>query len=93
MKTILEREARDIAAEALRTQAGGVELVITSVRPLDIGWLVLYQSKAYVESQDVQKMLIGNAPLLVDHQGRVHQTGTALPTSTYVEEIRKSLQE
>jgi hypothetical protein len=53
-------------------------------REEDFGWVFFYQSRAYAESGDPGKMLVGNAPFIVDHTGQVHETGTAWPVDEYI---------
>jgi hypothetical protein len=91
MKEIAEPEARELAARYLTERYRGIEIVLTAVRELDIGWLVAYQSKAYLDSGDDTNALLGNGPLVIDRAGGIHSTGTSLPTSEYVDEIRNKL--
>lgn len=49
------------------------------------GWVFFYQSRAYVESGDLDHALGGNAPLIVERDsGRVLVTGTAEPIESYL---------
>ena len=92
-KEIGEIEARELAARFLAESYGGagIEIVPTIVREIDIGWLVAYQSKEYLDTADKNFALLGNGPLVVDRAGQIHTTGTSLPTNDYVEEIRNKL--
>lgn len=93
IKKIAEGEAREIASRYLAERYVGAssDVVVTSVRELDIGWLVGYQSKKYLDTRDDTYALIGNGPLVIDCAGEVHSTGTSLPTSEYIDAIRKEL--
>lgn len=53
----------------------------------DYGWVFFYQSKKFVETGDMNFMLLGNCPILVEKEaGRVVE----FPTHTSVEEgLRK----
>lgn len=94
MSATTASDARAIATRYLAERYGGNQDVsVTSVRELDIGWLVLYQSASYIASGHEHHALLGNSPLVVDRDGRVHLTGTALPVSEYVAAIRKRLSE
>jgi hypothetical protein len=93
MKGTDEANARKIAARYLATRYGhrGTDIVVTAVREIDIGWLVNYQSKAYIDTHDDNLVLLGNGPLVVDRTGVIHVTGTSLPTSEYIDRIRQEL--
>ncbi len=56
---------------------------------LRLCWVFFYQTKEYVESGDVMKMLGGNAPIIVSNtDGSIYVTGTAHPIQKYIEEYR-----
>jgi hypothetical protein len=49
------------------------------------GWVIFYQSRAFVESGDLSDALAGNAPLIVERgSGRLLETGTAEPIESYL---------
>jgi hypothetical protein len=58
-------------------------------RELDFGWVFFYQAREYLETGDTEKMMVGNAPLIVDRTGRAFVTGTALSIEQYIDEYRK----
>lgn len=52
----------------------------------DFGWVFFWQSRQYSRSGDPGDQLVGNAPLLVSRaDGSLHETGTAEPIETYIE--------
>ena len=57
-------------------------MVILSVEQHALGWLIIAQSAQYAQTGDLDAMLVGHGPYLVDGQdGRVHQ----IPVMTYME--------
>ncbi|WP_211324755.1 YrhB domain-containing protein [Chitinophaga skermanii] len=47
----------------------------------ELGWTFFYQSKEFIESGDMMKMLGGNSPIIIDNcNGRLTITGTAYST-------------
>jgi hypothetical protein len=70
---------------------GAPPTVITEARACPQGWLFFYQSAEYLHTQDVEDMLFGNAPVLIDHQGQVHVTGTAHPVDYYLARLKGKL--
>ena len=90
MSAVSEADARRLAETHLRDLYApeGIDVVITAVGEVDVGWIVIYQSAKYVETHDDRWFLTGNAPLVVDREGRVHTTGTGEPLEVYLDEIR-----
>lgn len=93
IKQISEPEARELAARYLveRYRDTGIDVVLTAVREIDIGWLAAYQSKAYLDTRDDTYALLGNGPLVVDRAGRIYSTGTSRPLNEYLDEIRNQM--
>jgi len=86
--------ARSLAEKFLRVRyEDSDEIVIDDkrTRTEDFGWVFYYQSKEYLASGDEAAQLVGNAPLIVDFTGRVHETGTAYPIAVYIEGFRALL--
>ena len=49
------------------------------------GWVVFYQSRKFLETNELRYALAGNAPLIVNRQtGDIEATGTALSVEEYV---------
>ena len=59
-----------------------VEIMHDRTIEREYGWIFLYQSKKYLETNNLRDMLIGNAPILVKHLGET----VLFPTSLRVEE-------
>ncbi len=88
-------DARRIAEQQLRQlYADGTDTLAIddqATREEDVGWVFFYQSKKYLSDGDADERLVGNAPIVVDRQGDVHETGTAEPLDHYLEVIRTQL--
>ncbi|MBF9069207.1 YrhB domain-containing protein [Streptacidiphilus fuscans] len=82
---ITSEQAREIAdrfiAEAnARPRYGDDELVITGFAEHRFGWSFSYQSSRWVETGDIQHLLIGQGPVVIDRRdGSVHAFGSATP--------------
>jgi Immunity protein 35 len=64
-------------------------LVDDLTREEDFGWVFFYTSKRFKETGDPHAAPVGNAPIIVDRaDGSVHLTGTARPTSYYIDRYR-----
>lgn len=50
------------------------------------GWIFFYSSKKWVETNDVQYAIAGNAPYIVNRfDGSIHETGTARSIEYYID--------
>ncbi|GAA4573116.1 YrhB domain-containing protein [Planotetraspora kaengkrachanensis] len=64
------------------------ELAVLHVEEHALGWLVFWQSVEYVRGRDLEHMLAGHGPYLVDRQdGSIHH----IPVTTYVSEDWEAL--
>lgn len=61
-----------------------LELIDTETRRVANAWLFLYNSSDFLKSRRYQDALAGNAPFLVEKEGEVVLTGTALPLDEYL---------
>jgi hypothetical protein len=86
-RRIAEQQLRQLYAEGADTLA----IDDRATREEDVGWVFFYQSKKYLSDGDADERLVGNAPIVVDRQGDVHETGTAEPLDHYLEVIRTQL--
>ena len=58
----------------------------------DFGWVFYYNAKEYLETNDMELGLTGNAPLIVDrNDGQLYITGTAYPIEHYLDQYRKGV--
>ena len=86
---ITEVEARQAAIAHL--EAGDIAVEITAMEPCTIGWIVCYESKAWLRSGEECHRFAGNAPLLVERAtGRVHSLGTSRPVEWYVSNLMET---
>ena len=95
MGKITAENARAIADQFLKILYGPATdavIVDQGTREEGFGWVYFYDSKEYLETGDISTMLVGNAPLIVDWNGRVYQTGTAFPPEDYIEGFRSRLE-
>jgi len=88
-------DAHRIAEEQVQQlyDEGTYDLAIDerATREEDFGWVFFYQSKKFLSGDDADERLVGNAPIVVDRDGRVHMTGTGEPLDNYLEAIRSQL--
>jgi hypothetical protein len=84
---IAEQELRQLYADG----ADSVAIDEQAIREEDVGWIFFYQSKKYLDDGDPDECLVGNAPIVVDRDGKVHMTGTGEPLEYYLERIRTEL--
>jgi len=84
-------EAHQIAEKRLLSiiEESGIDLLFLDdvTLPFEFGWVFFYQSKEYVKTLDLSKLVGGNAPILVDkYTGQSKLLGTALSVEEYLEE-------
>jgi hypothetical protein len=58
---------------------------------LPYGWVVFWNSRAYVETRNPTARLAGNGPLVVLRNGDVHRLGTAFPLEWMLRDLEESL--
>jgi hypothetical protein len=80
-----------IAEEYLRTESisTGYKLALLddSIIEFELGWVFFYQSKEYLETQDILHLLGGNSPIIINkNDGSIYVTGTAYPVEHYIQE-------
>lgn len=52
----------------------------------DYGWIFFYNSKRYLETEDISYLIAGNSPILVEKEhGSIYELGTAFPVDEYLE--------
>ncbi|WP_052055775.1 YrhB domain-containing protein [Myxosarcina sp. GI1] len=88
------RAAKQIARNYLNSQARDkdYEAVILDENTLerDRLYVFFYQSRKYLETNDINYSLVGNAPILIEKEtGRVVVTGTARDIKYYLENYDK----
>lgn len=95
MTAVTRDDAREIAERQLpQLYADGADSLAIddrATREEDFGWVFFYQTKRYLNDGDPDQRLVGNAPIVVDRKGEVHETGTGEPLDHYLERIRTRL--
>ena len=88
--------AERIVTEFINPQSNGGlvqdEKVILAELTLEkaYGWVFFYNSRRYVETQDVRYTLYGNAPIIVEKEnGSLHFTGTAEEIDYYINKYER----
>ena len=88
---ITPAQAREKAEARLAAMSFPGGLVIIRVGDFELGWVFFYDSLDHQKSGLFKDAIEGNAALIVDRRdGSVHVTGTAHPTSHYVDEYLRS---
>ena len=69
----------------------GIELILLDrfTQERTFGWVFFYDSKCHAQTLNVSNALAGNGPIVVTKDGRLHETGTALPLETYLQKFEK----
>ena len=69
-----------------------LHLVVTKTTEYEFGWVFAYNTREYIETNNISHALAGNAPLIVDKDdGQIYVTGTAPPFEQYIEQYRKGI--
>ena len=71
----------------------GDELVVLEEKTLEkeYGWIFFYNSRRFLKTGDVNDMLAGNAPIVVNKRtGKLTWLGTAEPVENYVRRYEES---
>ncbi len=80
---------RQLHPDALGDDA--IEVVDGATIEFETGWMFFYDRKRALETNDMNDMLFGNAPLIFEKDtGRVFVTGTAEDPDAYVERFCKT---
>jgi len=91
-----KHQAREIALQHIGHQCNlaNDEIVIVDALTLEkeYGWIFFYDSKRFLEKNDVHCMLVGNGPVVVRKKdGVVHQLGTALSTEEEIDKYERNM--
>jgi len=69
-----------------------IHVAISKMVEHDFGWVFFYNTKEYLEKQDTNYALGGNAPLIVDRSdGQLYVTGCAHSIEYYVDQYRQGI--
>jgi len=90
-----KQEARTLAQQHLSKMqvSPPVELAILDEHTIetDFGWIFFWNSKSYLQTDEFQYALAGNAPLIVDRRdGSIHETSTAQSIEEIIERYRRT---
>jgi hypothetical protein len=69
---VTDEEARELAFAFLAKQSDHLrtgEWVITGAEEHETAWSVSYQSRAFIETGDITRSLVGNGPVVVPKSG------------------------
>jgi len=85
-------DARSIAAahigEGIRRAQGFIPIILdVSTMELPWGWVFFYDSQEYINTRNIIHALAGNAPIVVDRNGNVYETGSSRPLAQYLVEL------
>jgi hypothetical protein len=85
-----EERARQMASEYIARELqrwATVELAISAIKEFDTCWIVLYNSRRYIETGEDDFKIIGNAPLIINKRTRIIRAGvTRLRPEAQVDE-------
>jgi len=89
----MERDMHDFgAALPDHENEPRLHLVVVKTTEYDFGWVFAYDSKEYLETNDIGFAVAGNAPFIVDkNDGGLYITGTAGPVEDYVKQYRRGV--
>ena len=80
-------QPRPLATDPLELQ-----ILDEYTREEEFGWVFFYDSKLHQETGDMQYMLAGNAPIIVNKaDGSLHVTGTAYNIDKYIQDYQDQL--
>ena len=81
-----KQQAQEIIEQRLKAASPAVAIIPEATIEKAWGWVFFYDSAAYLEGEDDDGWLCGNAPYIVERKtGMVHETGTADPIEYYIE--------
>ena len=79
-------ECRKIASDHLSVLFANADLFEMPVHSGEYGWVFSYQSRQYIQTNNMSDALIGNSPILVDKNSHeIHILGSGFPVEYYIE--------
>lgn len=89
-----KNQARKIAQEEISRMNGRslTECALMDDQTIEFqyGWVFFYQSKKFLETKDMNFMVGGNAPFIIDkHDSSLNVTGTGQDIDYYIEEYTR----
>ncbi len=85
------RSAEKVISESCKSVEGGCAVISDVTIEKPYGWIVFYNSRAYLETGHPLEALGGNGPIVVMRaDGQVHTLGTARAPSVSIAEFERS---
>lgn len=88
------QKARVLAQTWIDLQQTSVEVQIVDEATISkpYGWIFFYQSKRFLETENISDILVGNAPIFIDRfDGELRICGTSHPIEQYLTEYEKTI--
>jgi len=90
--TVINYESAERAVLNHLAKWDGGSLVVTTVTEYDFGWVFCYDSKDFIETNELIYAIAGNAPLIVSKtDGQIYITGTSHGLDFYLAEYRNGI--
>lgn len=87
-------QARQVLLSALAARGvggeGGVALIPGTAVRKAYGWVLLYNSREFVETSDILTMLVGQGPVVVFDTGELVELGSQLDADAAIEAFELS---
>ncbi len=90
IKMLLQKEARKIVLREIK-KLSNIEIGILDEETIEFeyGWMFFYQSKEYIETGNLDKLVGGNAPIIFDKfESQLYVTGTGNSEDYYLEKFK-----
>ncbi|WP_086925888.1 YrhB domain-containing protein [Variovorax sp. JS1663] len=87
------KQAERLAEEYLTKVQDEIKIPIKLSKKINLpyGWVFFYNSKEYIETENISSALLGNAPFIIDAaDGTLTLFGTAHPVEFYLQEYEQS---
>jgi Immunity protein 35 len=76
-----------ISRYKLSDESGGAVIIDEATIEKDYGWIFFYQSKKFIETQDMEYMLFGNLPFVVEKSdGSITKIRISFPMEDSIKE-------
>ncbi|MBL0419250.1 hypothetical protein JI739_02710 [Ramlibacter sp. AW1] len=83
MHSLNRESAIALARKRINSLADAVgdqfEILPDSTREIDQGWVIFFNTADFVRTQNPASALAGNNPILVTHDGVIHELPSAIP--------------
>lgn len=89
-KPIITLEQASLVAQKEIEKKGSGMALFPEFETHDFGWVFFWNSKKYLETQDVKDMVPGTGPLVVTKGGKVEFLTSAMPPRQAIEEYKRT---